>query len=146
MMPRCRGRRANLVVKTGDDTMSKRIIRTEHTPVASGPASQAVVANGMIFVAGQVAIDPRTEQLVLGDARVQTKRVMENIRAVLEAAGSSMDKIVKVTVFLRDLNHFGAMNEVYWQYFQENPPARSMIQVGRLRSGAAVEIEVVALR
>jgi 2-iminobutanoate/2-iminopropanoate deaminase len=125
--------------------MSKRIIRTEHAPVASGPASQAVVANGMIFVAGQVAIHPRTEQLVLGDSRVQTKRVMENIRAVLQAAGSSLDKVVKTTVFLRNLNDFGAMNEVYWQYFQENPPACSMVQVGRLRHGAAVEIEVVAL-
>jgi 2-iminobutanoate/2-iminopropanoate deaminase len=125
--------------------MSKRIIRTEHAPVAFGVASQAVVATGLVFVAGQVAIDPRTEQLVLGDTRVQTKRVMENIRAVLEAAGSSLDKIVKTTVFLRDLNDFGAMNEVYWQYFQENPPACSMVQVGRLRHGAAVEIEVVAL-
>ena len=129
----------------GDETIVKRTIRTDRAPGALGPASQAVMANGMVFVAGQVAIDPRTEQLVLGDTRVQTKQVMENIRAVLEAAGSSMDKIVRVTVFLRDLNHFGAMNEVYWQYFQENPPARSMMQVGRLRCGAAVEIEVVAL-
>jgi len=125
--------------------MSKRIIRTEHAPAAFGPASQAVVAHGLVFVAGQVAIDPRTEQLVLGDVRVQTKQVMENIRAVLEAAGSSMDKVVRATVFLRDLNDFGAMNEVYWQYFQENPPTRSLVQVGRLRRGAAVEIEVVAL-
>jgi 2-iminobutanoate/2-iminopropanoate deaminase len=125
--------------------MSKRIIRTEHAPVASGTASQAVVANGMIFVASQVAIDPRTEQLVLGDTRVQTKRVMENIRAVLQAAGSSLDKVVKTTAFLRNLNDFGAMNEVYWQYFQENPHACSMLQVGRLRHGAAVEIGVVAL-
>ncbi len=85
------------------------------------------------------------EQLVLGDTRVQTNQVMENIRAVLEAAGSSMDKVIKATVFLRDLNDFGVMNEVYWQYFQENPPARSLEQVGRLRGGAAVEIEVVAL-
>ena len=132
-------------LNTGDETIVKRTIRTDRAPGALGPASQAVMANGMVFVAGQVAIDPRTEQLVLGDTRVQTKQVMENIRAVLEAAGSSMDKIVKATVFLRDLNHFGAMNEVYWQYFQENPPARSMMQVGRLRCGAAVEIEVVAL-
>ena len=111
--------------------MSKRIIRTEHTPVASGPASQAVVANGMIFVAGQVAIDPRTEQLVLGDARVQTKRVMENIRAVLEAAGSSLDKVVKATVFLRDLNHFGAMNEVYGSTSRRiRPPVRWCRSVG----------------
>jgi len=93
----------------------------------------------------QVALDPRTEQLVLGDVRVQTKRVMENIKAVLRAAGSSFEKITKTTVFLRDLHDFGAMNESYYPYFQEDPPARSIVQVSRLPRGAAVQIDVIAL-
>jgi 2-iminobutanoate/2-iminopropanoate deaminase len=125
--------------------MAKRIIKTEQAPAAIGPYSQAIVANGFVYAAGQIPLDPRTGQLVPGDIRIQTKRVMENIRAVLDAAGSSMDKVVKTTVFLRDLNDFGIMNEIYGEYFKENPPARSTIQVGKLPREAAVEIEVVAL-
>lgn len=125
--------------------MSKRIVRTDDAPPAIGPYSQAVVAGGFVFAAGQVPLDPRTGQIVPGDIRLQTRRVMENLKAVLEAAGSSMDKVVKTTVFLRDLNDFGIMNEIYGQYFQENPPARSTVQVARLPREAAVEIEVVAL-
>ncbi len=125
--------------------MSKRIIKTETAPAAIGPYSQAVVANGMVYTAGQVPLDPRTGQLVPGDIRIQTKRVMENLKAVLEAAGSSMDKVVKTTVFLRDLNDFGTMNEVYGEYFKENPPARSTVQAVKLPREAAVEIELVAL-
>ncbi len=125
--------------------MSKRVIKTEAAPPAIGPYSQAIAANGLIFAAGKIPLDPRTVQPVPGDVRVQTKRVLENLKAVLEAAGSSMDKVVKTTVFLRDLNDFGAMNEIYGEYFRENPPARSTVQVVRLPRDAAVEIEAVAL-
>ena len=128
-----------------DSFAGKRVVRTDQAPSAIGPYSQAVIASGWIFAAGQVALDPRTGQLVPGDVRIQTKRVMENIKAVLAAAGSTMDKVVKTTVFLRDLNDFGTMNEVYGEYFQENPPARSTVQVAKLPRDAAVEIEVVAL-
>jgi 2-iminobutanoate/2-iminopropanoate deaminase len=117
--------------------MDKRIVRTED--------AQAVVANGMVYAAGQVALDPKTGQIVAGDIRVQTKRVMENLKAVLAAAGSSMDKVVKTTVFLRDLNDFGTMNEIYGEYFREQPPARSTVQVAKLPREAVVEIEVVAV-
>ncbi|HLN12001.1 MAG TPA: RidA family protein [bacterium] len=125
--------------------MEKRIVRTDAAPAAIGPYSQAVVANGFVFAAGQVPLDPNTGQIVSGDIRAQTKRVMENLKAVLAASGSSFDKVVKTTVFLRDLNDFGTMNEIYGEYFQENPPARSTVQVAKLPREAAVEIEVVAL-
>ena len=125
--------------------MDKRIVRTEAAPAAIGPYSQAVLANGLVFAAGQVPLDPKTGQLVPGDIRVQTKRVMENLSQVLAAAGSSMDKVVKTTVFLRDLNDFGTMNEIYGEYFKENPPARSTVQVAKLPRDAAVEIEIIAL-
>jgi len=125
--------------------MDKRIVRTEEAPEAIGPYSQAVVANGMVYAAGQVPLDPKTGQIVPGDIRAQTKRVMENLKAVLGAAGSSMDKVVKTTVFLRDLNDFGTMNEIYGEYFRESPPARSTVQVAKLPREAAVEIDVIAL-
>ena len=124
---------------------SKRIVKTDEAPAAIGPYSQAVIANGLVFAAGQLALDPRTGQLVPGDIRAQTKRVMENIKAVLQAAGTSLQKVLKTTVFLRDLNDFGVMNEIYGEYFQENPPARSTVQVAKLPREAAVEIEAIAL-
>jgi 2-iminobutanoate/2-iminopropanoate deaminase len=123
----------------------RRVIRTEEAPQAIGPYSQAVAAGGFVYVAGQLALDPKTGQLVPGDVRMQTKRVMENITAILEGAGSSLAAVVKTTVFLRDLNDFGAMNEIYGSYFQEDPPARSTVQVAKLPRDGAVEIEVVAL-
>lgn len=125
--------------------MDKRIVRTDAAPAAIGPYSQAVVANGVVYTAGQVALDPGTGQLVPGDIRAQTTRVMENLKAVLAAAGTSMDRVVKTTVFLRDLNDFGTMNEIYGAYFREQPPARSTVQVTKLPREAAVEIEVIAL-
>jgi 2-iminobutanoate/2-iminopropanoate deaminase len=125
--------------------MSKRIVRTEQAPQAIGPYSQAVVGGGFVYVAGQLALDPRTGQLVPGDVRIQTKRVMENIKAILESAGTSLSNVVKTTVFLRDMNDFGAMNEIYGSYFQEDPPARSTFQVAKLPRDGVVEIEVVAL-
>jgi 2-iminobutanoate/2-iminopropanoate deaminase len=125
--------------------MSKLVIRTEEAPPAIGPYSQAIVANGLVFAAGQIPLDPHTGQTVPGDVRVQTRRVLENLKAVLGAAGSSMDRVVKTTVFLVDLNDFGAMNEIYGDYFRESPPACSTVQVAKLPRGAAVEIEAVAL-
>jgi 2-iminobutanoate/2-iminopropanoate deaminase len=125
--------------------MTKRVVMTEEAPLAIGPYSQAIVANGLVFAAGQIPLDPRTGQPVPGDVRVQTRRVLDNLKAVLEAAGSSMAKVVKTTVFLRDLNDFGAMNEIYGNYFKEDPPARSTVQVTKLPREAAVEIEAVAL-
>ncbi len=125
--------------------MPKQVIRTEEAPPAIGPYSQAVVAGGLVFAAGQIPLDPHTGQPVPGDVRVQTRRVLENLKAVLLAAGSSMDKVVKTTVFLRDLGDFGAMNEIYGEYFREDPPARSTVQVARLPRDAAVEIEALAL-
>jgi 2-iminobutanoate/2-iminopropanoate deaminase len=121
------------------------VVLTEEAPLAIGPYSQAIVAHGLVFAAGQIPLDPRTGQPVPGDVRVQTRRVLDNLKAVLEAAGSSMAKVVKTTVFLRDLNDFGAMNEIYGSYFMEDPPARSTVQVAKLPRDAAVEIEAVAL-
>jgi 2-iminobutanoate/2-iminopropanoate deaminase len=125
--------------------VTKRVVLTEEAPLAIGPYSQAIVAHGLVFAAGQIPLDPRTGQPVPGDVRVQTRRVLDNLKAVLEAAGSSMAKVVKTTVFLRDLNDFGAMNEIYGSYFMEDPPARSTVQVAKLPRDAAVEIEAVAL-
>lgn len=123
----------------------KEKVYTEDAPAAIGPYSQAIKANGFVFVSGQVALDPRTGQLVGEDVKAQTRRVLENIKAILEASGSSLDKVVKATVYLKDLNHFNQMNEIYGEYFKENPPARATVQVSRLPRDAAVEIEVVAL-
>jgi len=136
---------AGLRRRGGGASMGKRIVRTEEAPQAIGPYSQAVVAGGFVYTAGQLALDPHTGQLVPGDVRIQTKRVMENIKAILESAGSSLAEVVKTTIFLRDMNDFGAMNEIYGSYFQEDPPARSTVQVAKLPRDGAVEIEAVAL-
>ncbi|MDR5694382.1 MAG: RidA family protein [Armatimonadota bacterium] len=125
--------------------MVKEKVYTENAPAAIGPYSQAIKANGFVFVSGQVALDPRTGQLVGEDVKAQTRRVLENIKAILEASGSSLDKVVKTTVYLKDLNDFGQMNEIYGEYFKEIPPARATVQVSRLPREAAVEIEVIAL-
>lgn len=120
-------------------------LQTAHAPQAIGPYSQAVKANGMIFCSGQIPLDPATAQVIEGDARAQTERVMRNLQAVLEAAGSSLAQVVKTTVFLADLNDFAAMNEVYAAFFGPNRPARSTVQVARLPRDVCVEIEVIAL-
>lgn len=122
-----------------------QIIATEHAPRAIGPYSQAVLANGFAFLSGQIPLDPATNQLVEGDVAVQTARVLENLKAVLEAGGSSLDKVVKTTVFLRDMADFPRMNEVYAQYFAVNPPARSTVQAARLPRDVSVEIDAIAL-
>ncbi|HEV2670597.1 MAG TPA: RidA family protein [Gemmatimonadales bacterium] len=123
--------------------MRKPIV-TEKGPKPVGPYSQAIVDGDFIFVSGQGPINPATGQLELGDARAETKRVFENLRAILQAAGSSLDHVVKCNVFLRDINDFAAMNEVYATYFAAPFPARTTIQAGALPGGIAVEIECIA--
>lgn len=121
------------------------IIRTDRAPEAIGPYSQAVKANGMVFASGQIPLDPATMQIVDGDIRVQTERVLLNLKAVLEAAGTSLDRVVKTNVYLADMNEFAAMNEVYASYFGESRPARATVQVARLPRDVRVEIDVIAL-
>ena len=123
----------------------KQIIATESAPQAIGPYSQAVVANGFVFASGQIPIDPATGQFVEGGIREQTEQVLRNVSKLLEAAGTSLARVVKTTVFLADMNDFAAMNETYARFFGENPPARSTVQAARLPRDARVEIEVVAL-
>ena len=123
----------------------KERIQTDKAPKAIGPYSQAIKAKGFVFASGQVALDPATMQVVEGGIREQTERVMNNLKAVLEAAGSSFDQVVKTTVFLADMNDFTAMNEVYGRFFGETPPARSTVQVSRLPRDVRVEIDVIAL-
>jgi 2-iminobutanoate/2-iminopropanoate deaminase len=123
----------------------KEVIVTDKGPKAIGPYSQAIKANGFIFTAGQVAFDPATGQIVEGDVAVQTTRVLENLKAVVEAAGSSLDQAVKATVYLKDMGDFIAMNEVYARYFTKNPPARSTVEAAKLPRDVRVEIDLVVL-
>ena len=123
----------------------KQIIATEHAPQAIGPYSQAVVANGFVFASGQIPIDPATGQFVEGGIVEQTEQVLRNVSNLLEAAGTSLARVVKTTVFLADMNDFAAMNETYARFFGAEPPARSTVQAARLPRDARVEIEVVAL-
>ena len=120
-------------------------IATDRGPKAIGPYSQAIRANGFVFLSGQIPLDPKTQQVVEGDAAVQTERVLENLKGVVEAAGSNLQRVVKATVFLSDMNDFAAMNEVYGRYFKESPPARSTVEVARLPKDVLVEIDVIAL-
>jgi 2-iminobutanoate/2-iminopropanoate deaminase len=121
------------------------VISTKTAPQAIGPYSQAIKANGFVFVSGQVAIDPATQQVVAGEVASQTERVLRNLAAILEAAGSGLGKVVRSTVFLKSMNDFVAMNEVYGKYFSAAPPARSTVEVGRLPKDVLVEIDVIAL-
>jgi 2-iminobutanoate/2-iminopropanoate deaminase len=121
------------------------IIKTERAPAAIGPYSQAIRAGGFVFASGQIPLDPQTGEFVPGGVAEQTEQVMRNLSAVLEAAGTSLESVVKTTVFLADMNDFAVMNEVYGRYFKENPPARATVQAARLPRDARVEIEVIAL-
>lgn len=123
-----------------------RVVSTEKAPKALGPYSQAIIAGDLVFCAGQLGIDPATGQLVSGDIREQTRRVLDNLAAVLEAAGSGLDRVTKTTVFLSDLAEFAAMNEVYAEKFGAHKPARSTVPVGLLMRGARIEIECIATR
>ena len=123
----------------------KQIIKTANAPEAIGPYSQAVRAGDLVFASGQIPLDPRTGQSVAGGVAEQTEQVLRNLSAVLEAAGSSLDRVLKTTVFLADMNDFAAMNEVYARYFSKEPPARATIAAARLPRDARVEIEAVAL-
>lgn len=124
--------------------MPPRAVRTAAAPQAIGPYSQAVKIGDLVFTSGQIALDPATMQLEAGDVKAQTRRVLENLRAVLAAAGSSIERAVKATVYLADMNDFAAMNEVYEEYFRVAKPARSTVQAARLPKDAKVEIDLVA--
>jgi 2-iminobutanoate/2-iminopropanoate deaminase len=131
--------------RIGRSVKMKKIIQTPRAPKAIGPYSQAVAANGFVFCSGQIAIDPETGELVSGSIEDQTRQVMKNLGAVLEAAGSSYDDIVKATVFLQDMNDFNLMNAAYAGFFEGTYPARAAVQVARLPRDVKVEIEAVAL-
>jgi 2-iminobutanoate/2-iminopropanoate deaminase len=126
--------------------MANQIISTEQAPKAIGPYSQAVVAGHLVFTSGQIPLDPKTQQLVEGDIKAQTERVMQNLAAVLEAAGVGFSDVVKASIFVADLADFAAVNEIYGKRFPSNPPARSTVQVAALPKGARVEIDLVAIK
>ena len=123
--------------------MDKKIISTEKAPQAIGPYSQAIVANGFLFTSGMVPIDPATNQLVEGDITVQAKQAISNLKNLIEASGSSCDKVVKTTVFIKDMNDFAKINEVYAKYFTEPYPARSCVEVARLPKDVLLEVETI---
>ena len=125
--------------------MSRTRVSTENAPAAVGPYSQGIVANGVVYTAGQVALVPGTGKLLEGDIQAQAAQVFKNLTAVLDAAGSSLDRVVKTTVYLKDMNDFAAMNAIYDTFFQGDPPARTTIQVARLPLDALIEIEMIAL-
>ena len=122
----------------------KEIISTANAPAAIGPYSQAVKAGNLLFISGQIPLDPATGEVVEGDITVQTHRVLDNVKAILAEAGADFSNVVKTTVFLKDMNDFVPMNRVYAKYYPENCPARSAVQVGRLPKDVSVEIETIA--
>lgn len=127
--------------------MTKEAVRTEAAPAPfqGAPYSQGIKANGFVFVSGQVSLLPGEKELLVGDIKVQTQQVFANLRAILEEAGSSLDRLVKTTVFLQNLDDFAGMNEIYASHVGSTPPARSTVEVAKLPSGALVEIEAIAL-
>ena len=126
--------------------MSREAVSSANAPKAIGPYSQAIVAGDLVFTSGQIPLDPQSQQIVQGDARAQAERVMENLSAVLSAAGASFASVVKATIYLVDLNDFAAVNEVYGKRFPNAPPARSTVQVAALPKSARVEIDLIAVK
>lgn len=126
--------------------MSKQVISTNNAPAAVGAYSQGIIADGFVFTAGQVPLIPGTSNLRAGGIQEQTRQVMNNIKGLLEAGGSGLDKVVKTTVFLADISDFAAFNEVYAEFFPADPPARTTVQAGGLPLGALIEVEAIALR
>lgn len=125
--------------------MPKKIIKTNQAPAAIGPYNQGIVANGFLFTAGQIALDPQTAQIVGDDIETQTRQVLTNLRAVIEAADATLQDVVKTIIFLSDMNNFAAMNAIYGEFFTENVPARSAIEVARLPKDVLVEVEAIVL-
>jgi len=123
----------------------REVIATNDGPKAIGPYSQAIKANGFVFLSGQIALDPATQQLIEGDVSAQTERVLQNLSGILQAAGSSLGQVMKTTVFLKNMSDFTAMNEAYGRHFTQAPPARSTVEVARLPKDVLVEIDVIAL-
>lgn len=121
------------------------VVAAKDAPQAIGPYSQAIKANGFVFASGQIAIDPVSGQIIAGDVAAQTERVLKNLEAILKAAGTGLDKVVRTTVFLKNMGDFAAMNEVYGRFWKSAPPARSTVEVARLPKDVAVEIDVIAL-
>jgi 2-iminobutanoate/2-iminopropanoate deaminase len=126
--------------------MERKIVATDKAPGAAGPYSQGVVAGGFVFTAGMLALDPQTGDVVGDDVGAQTRQALSNVQGILEAAGSSLDRVVKTTVFLRDIRDFPQMNAVYAEFFPADPPARSTVEVGPLPKGALIEMDAGALR
>lgn len=124
--------------------MEKAVIVTNTAPAAIGPYSQAIRMGNMVFLSGQIPLHPATGEIVQGDIKVQTRQVLENLKCILEAAGSSLDKVVKTTIFMKDLNDYAAVNDVYREYFPHKPPARAAVQAAKLPRDAGVEIEAIA--
>jgi 2-iminobutanoate/2-iminopropanoate deaminase len=122
----------------------REIVLTDRGPKPIGPYSQAIKVNGLLFVSGQVAIDPKTNEFVGGGIELQTERTLENVKGIVEAAGSKLGHVIKTTVFLKNMSDFAAMNEIYARYFSTTPPARSTVEVARLPKDALVEMEVIA--
>ena len=127
-----------------EDHLSKHAISTPLAPAAIGPYSQAIRSGNLVFLSGQILLDPQTGDIVEGDAAVQTARVLQNLSAILEAAGSSLGQVLKTTVYLRDLADFAMMNEVYARFFDDTPPARATVEVARLPRNVSVEIDLIA--
>lgn len=124
--------------------MEKVVISTNNAPAAIGPYSQAIKYGNLVFTSGQIPINPQTGELISNDVKLAARQSLENVKAILEAAGTSMDKVIKTVIFLKDINDFAAVNEVYGEYFKEKMPARSTVQVGKLPKDALVEIEAIA--
>ncbi len=122
----------------------KYVVSTHRAPRAMGPYSQAIVANGLVFVSGQIPVDPVTDQLAEGDIAMQTELVLENLKGIIQSIGSSLDRAVKVTVYLSDMSDYAAMNEVYSRYFPSEPPARSTVAVARLPRDVRIEMDLIA--